>query len=124
MYELKALGTLSDRQIVDRINELGFLTRKRYIRDPDDRSKIIGARGGNPLEITKINRYLENPIYAGVVKEKWTNNKPVKASFEGLVSFELYNQANRNRVSLQESADGDIEYQQVQSDEKAKRGKK
>ena len=122
MYELKALGTLSDRQIVDRINELGFLTRKRYIRDPDDRSKIIGARGGNPLEITKINRYLENPIYAGVVKEKWTNNKPVKASFEGLVSFELYNQANRNRVSLQESADGDIEYQQVRPDEKAKKG--
>lgn len=122
MYELKALGTLSDRQIVDRINELGFLTRKRYIRDPDDRSKIIGTKGGNPLEITKINRYLENPIYAGVVKEKWTNNKPVKASFEGLVSFELYNQANRNRVSLQESADGDIEYQQVRPDEKAKKG--
>ena len=122
MYELKALGTMSDRQIVDKMNELGFRTRKTYVRDPDDRSKIIGTRGGSPLEMTKINRYLENPIYAGVVKEKWTNNKPVKASFEGLVSFELYNQANRNRMSLHESADGDIEYQQIRPDEKAKKG--
>lgn len=122
MYELKALGTMSDRQIVDKMNELGFRTRKTYVRDSNDRSKIIGTRGGNPLEMTKINRYLENPIYAGVVKEKWTNDKPVKASFKGLVSFELYNQANRNRVELHESADGDIEHEQVRPDEKAKKG--
>ena len=122
MYELKALGTMSDRQIVDKMNELGFRTRESYIRDKNDRTKIIGKRGGNPLEITKINRYLENPIYAGVVKEKWTNNKPVKAAFKGLVSFELYNQANRARVALHESADGDIEYEQVRPDEKAKKG--
>ncbi|OGL23237.1 hypothetical protein A2791_00040 [Candidatus Saccharibacteria bacterium RIFCSPHIGHO2_01_FULL_46_30] len=76
MYELKALGTMSDRQIVDKMNELGFRTRKTYVRDNSDRSKIIGTKGGNPLEMTKINRYLENPIYAGVVKEKWTNDKP------------------------------------------------
>lgn len=122
MYELKALGTMSDRQIVDKMNELGFRTRKTYIRDPNDRSKIIGTKGGNPLEITKINRYLENPIYAGVVKEKWTNDKPVNAAFEGLVTFELYNQANRGRVALHESADGDIEYERVRPDEKAKKG--
>ena len=122
MYELKALGIMSDRQIVDKMNELGFRTRKTYIRDSSDRSKIIGTRGGNPLEMTKINRYLENPIYAGVVKEKWTNDKPVKASFKGLVSFELYNQANRNRVEMHESADGDIEHEQVRPDEKAKKG--
>lgn len=122
MYELKALGIMSDRQIVDKMNELGFRTRKTYIRDSSDRSKIIGTRGGNPLEMTKINRYLENPIYAGVVKEKWTNDRPVKASFKGLVSFELYNQANRNRVEMHESADGDIEHEQVRPDEKAKKG--
>ena len=28
LYELKALGTMSDRQIVDKMNELGFRTRK------------------------------------------------------------------------------------------------
>ena len=122
MYELKALGTMSDRQIVDKMNELGFRTRESYIRDKNDRTKIIGKRGGNPLEMTKINRYLENPIYAGVVKEKWTNDKPVKAAFKGLVSFELYNQANRARVALHESADDDIEYEQVRPDEKAKKG--
>lgn len=122
MYELKALGTMSDRQIVDKMNELGFRTRKTYVRDSNDRSKIIGTKGGNPLEITKINRYLENPIYAGVVKEKWTNDKHVNAAFEGLVSFELYNQANRGRIALHESADGDIEYERVRPDEKAKKG--
>jgi hypothetical protein len=122
MYELKALGTMSDRQIVDKMNELGFRTRKTYVRDNSDRSKIIGTKGGNPLEMTKINRYLENPIYAGVVKEKWTNDKPVNAAFEGLVSFELYNQANRSRAALHESADGDIEYEKVRPDEKAKKG--
>ena len=122
MYELKALGTMSDRQIVDKMNELGFRTRKTYVRDNSDRSKIIGTKGGNPLEMTKINRYLENPIYAGVVKEKWTNDKPVNAAFEGLVSFELYNQANRSRVALHESADGDIEYEKVRPDEKARKG--
>ena len=121
MYELKALGTMSDRQIVDKMNELGFRTRKTYVRD-NNRSKIIGTKGGNPLEMTKINRYLENPIYAGVVKEKWTSDKPVNAAFEGLVSFELYNQANRGRVALHESADGDIEYEKVRPDEKAKKG--
>lgn len=122
LYELKALGTMSDRQIVDKMNELGFRTRKTYVRDNNDRSKIIGTKGGNPLEMTKINRYLENPIYAGVVKEKWTNDKPINAAFDGLVSFELYNQANRARVALHESADGDIEYEKVRPDEKAKKG--
>jgi hypothetical protein len=122
LYELKALGTMSDRQIVDKMNTLGFRTRKTYTRDNNDRSKIIGTKGGNPLEMTKINRYLENPIYAGVVKEKWTNDKPINAAFDGLVSFELYNQANRSRVALHESADGDIEYEKVRPDEKAKKG--
>ncbi|MBM3209722.1 hypothetical protein FJZ39_00020 [Candidatus Saccharibacteria bacterium] len=123
MYELKALGTMNDRQIVDKMNELGFRTRKSYIRDKNDRSKIIGTKGGNPLEITKINRYLENPIYAGVVKEKWTSDKPIDAAFDGLVSFELYNQANRGRVALHESADGDIEFEKVRKeDERIKKG--
>ena len=122
MYKLKALGTMTDRQIVDKMNELGFKTRTTYVRDKNDRTKIVGKKGGNPLELTKINRYLENPIYAGVVKEKWTNYKPVAASFEGLVTFETYNQANRGRVALHESADGDIEYEQIRPDEKAKKG--
>ena len=125
MYELKALGTMTDRQIVDRMNELGFRTRVSYIRAKNDPTKIIGKKGGKLLRINDINRYLQNPIYAGVIKEKWTNDKPVKACFEGLVSFELFNQANRGRVALQESADGDIEYVKIQrEDAKAKRGVK
>lgn len=70
MYELKALGTMSDRQIVDKMNKLGFRARKTYVRNDNDHSNIIGTKGGNPSEMTKVNRYLENPIYTGVIKEK------------------------------------------------------
>ena len=38
------------------------------------------------------------------------------------MTFELYNQANRGLVALHESADGDIEYQQILPDERAKKG--
>ena len=41
MFELRCRGTLSDQEIVDEINKMGYKTRKRYIRDPQDRIKII-----------------------------------------------------------------------------------
>lgn len=38
------------------------------------------------------------------------------------MSFELFNQANRNRVVLHESADGDIEFVRIRPDERVKKG--
>ena len=109
MFELRAQGTLDDNQITDKINELGFLTHISYIRSDIDRTKIIRQVGGNKLTAKGLNRIISHPIYAGIIKEKWTMDKPVKGHFEGLVSFELFNKANRGRWTLLESSDGDIE---------------
>ena len=117
LFDLKASGTMTDRQIVDRLNDLGFKTRESYIRDKKDRTKIVGKRGGKKLELTKINRYIENPIYAGIVKEKWTKGLPIKACFKGLIKLEKFNQANRGRIAIHESVDGDLEFEKIQSEE-------
>jgi hypothetical protein len=38
---------------------------------------------------------IKHPIYAGVICEKWTNNKPIKAVYDGLVDIDTWNNANR-----------------------------
>lgn len=114
MYELKAQGTLDDHQIAEELNSLGFQTRIQYVRSKTDRTKVVGQKGGKKLTAKKLNYYIQNPIYAGVIKEKWTQDKPVKACFDGLISFELFNKANRGKLALIECADGDIELQRKQ----------
>lgn len=106
MFELRARGTLNDEQIVDEVNALGFRTRKMYKRDPKDKTKVIGEVGNNKLRIKQFWRFIQNPIYAGVNVEKWTEGQPVKGKFEGLISIELYNKANKGkRVLVEENGE-------------------
>lgn len=100
LFELRALGVMSDKEIIDDLNLRGFQTRIHYIRSKHDRTKVIGKRGGNKLDKDAMDLLLRNPIYAGIIKEKWTDNKPVRASFEGLVSIETFNAANRGKVII------------------------
>ncbi|OGM74096.1 hypothetical protein A3H19_01445 [Candidatus Woesebacteria bacterium RIFCSPLOWO2_12_FULL_39_9] len=100
MFELRAAGNLSDEQVTDKVNDAGFKTRIRNIHDKLDKRKIIGTTGGNKLTIKQLQRYIQNPIYAGVICEKWTNYQPVKAQFKGLVSVELFNRANRGKKKI------------------------
>lgn len=51
MFELRCRGTMSDHQIVDEINNLGFKSRVMYFRDRHDRTKIIKEKGGKPLNL-------------------------------------------------------------------------
>lgn len=44
--------------------------------------------------------YVKNPLYAGIICEKWTKNIPIKAQFKGLVSIELWNKANRGEKNF------------------------
>ncbi len=104
MYELRCRGTMTDQQIVDEINTLGFRSRKQYRRNPQDRTKVIGETGGNKLILKQFWRYVESPIYAGVNVEKWTNGQPIKGKFQGLVPIEMYNKANKGKVTLTEEA--------------------
>jgi len=43
----------------------------------------------------KLQVMMKYTKYAGIVCEKWTNNLPIKAQYDGLVSIEIFNRANR-----------------------------
>lgn len=107
IFELRARGTHTDRQIVDEINNMGYKSRVEILRDKRDRTKMIGQRGGKPLRLKVLWYILENPIYAGINAEKWTEGKPLRCKFDGLISVELFNQANKGKVYISEQ-DGEI----------------
>ena len=107
MYELRAENYLSDQQIVDKLNDAGFKTRSRNVRSKTDRTKIVAHTGGNPLTVKTMHKLMRNPIYAGINIEKWTDNKPVKAVFDGLVTIALFNKANRGKKLIDVDEQGD-----------------
>ena len=106
MFELRAQKTLDDWQIIDRLNTLGFKTRERYVRDKNDRTKIIRTIGGDPLTLKTMWGMIENPVYAGINPEKWTQGQPVRCQFDGLVSVDIWNAANRGKFVISEDEDG------------------
>ena len=106
MFELRAKKTMTDEEIVNEVNKLGYKSRVTLLRDPKDKTIVIAQRGGVKLNVKRFVEYIRKPIYAGVNDEKWTNDTPVKTKFEGLVSVELFNQANRGKVVLSEENDG------------------
>ena len=108
MFELRMRGTMSDQEIADEINKLGFKTRTRYTRDTQDRSKVVAQSGGKPLTAKAMQKILRRAIYAGVNEEKWTDDKPVRCVFDGLVSIEQFNQAQQGKSGIYEDADGQI----------------
>lgn len=97
MFELRAQGNLSDEEIVEKINYLGFKTRRFNRYDPENKKKIIGYGGENKLTVKKMQIYIQNTIYAGVNTEKWTDGVAIKCKFDGLVSVDLFNKANKGK---------------------------
>ena len=102
MFELRARGTQDDRQIVEEINKLGYKSRSQTLRNSHDRTKVVGKRGGKKLDLKTFWKLIQNPIYAGIIREKWTEDKPIKAQFAGLVSYELFNAANKGKLLVGE----------------------
>ena len=100
LFHLREEGIMHDNEIIDDLNKRGFKTRVRYIRSKEDRTQIISKRGGNPLDKDAMDLLLRNPIYAGVNNEKWTQGKPIRTVFEGLVSIETFNKANRGKIII------------------------
>jgi site-specific DNA recombinase len=105
MFEMRATGQLTDKEIVERINAMGFRTRS-FNRWNKNHTKLVGKVGGTPLTVKMLQEILVRPIYAGFICEKWTNHKPVKAQFPGLVSLDVFNKANRGKVFIQDGEDG------------------
>jgi site-specific DNA recombinase len=107
-FELRAQGILFDTQIVEEINNMGYTGRVHYVHSKQDRTRVINKRGGVPLTVKQLQRMISNPIYAGVNTEKWTGGTPVQCAFDGLVSLEQFNRANKGKKIFTKDEQGDI----------------
>lgn len=101
MFEMRAAHVFTNQQIADELNAMGFKTRVTVVRNKYDRTKIKRQLGGRKITAKMIDKYVGNLIYFGIIKEKWTYDKPVKAQFDGLVSVELFNEVNRGRIHVE-----------------------
>ncbi len=117
MFELRCRGNLTDYQIVDEINRLGFKTRKLVHRDKHDRTKILKIRGENKLNVKSFRRYIQNPLYAGINLVKWTKDAPHKGQFEGLVSIKTFNKVNKGKIAIIEEKNGKIRIEKKKTPE-------
>lgn len=108
MFELRASGQYTDAEICERVNALGYRTRFQN-RWNTEHSRAIGKTGGKPLTPKRLQELIKRPIYCGIVCETWTRWQPVRAAYDGLVSIDLFNRANRGAVYVREHADGNLE---------------
>lgn len=106
-FELRIQGNLTDEQIVEEVNLMGYKSRRTRKFDPNDNTKVIGYAGEKKLTLKHFHRIIENPEYAGVCQHKWTDKKPIKGQFKGLVTPEVFNRANRGKLVIIEQ-DGEI----------------
>jgi DNA invertase Pin-like site-specific DNA recombinase len=113
MYELRAQGNLSDDDIAAEMNRMGFKTPIKVIRSKEDRVTIVKRVGGKLMTGKLLRAYIKKTIYAGVNTEKWVNSKPVKCKFDGLVSYELFNQANRGKIVITENQRPDPDHPSI-----------
>lgn len=104
MFDLRAESQLSDPEIVSRVNAMGYRTRA-HKRWDKSHTRILGTGGGRLLTVKHLQEIIQRPIYAGFICEKWTRYKPIRAKFEGLVSLDTFNKANRGKVFIEEHDD-------------------
>ena len=108
LFEMRAAHVYTNQQIADELNSMGFRSRVTIVRDKYDRTKIKRQIGGRKMTAKMIDQYTSKLVYCGIIKEKWTHDKPVKAQFDGLVSVDLFNEANRGRVFVEVDSRDDI----------------
>ena len=99
MFHLRAVGTHTDKEIVKRVNAMGYRSKTRNRWD-NGHERIVGSTGGRLLTVKQLQQIISRPIYCGIVCEKWTHYRPIKAQYEGLVSVETFNRANRGKVFI------------------------
>src|SRR5690606_13746384 len=87
LFEMRAAHVFTNQQIADELNSMGFKTRVTIVRDKYDRTKIKRQLGGKQMTAKMVDRYASKLVYCGVIREKWTYGKPVKAQFDGLVDI-------------------------------------
>lgn len=117
MFKLRAENNFDDHEICKRINAMGFKTQEKNRWD-SGRRKILGKSGGSKLTPKILQSLIKRPAYCGVIIEKWTHYLPVRTPYDGLVSIDLFNQANRGKIYIKEYEDGSLEILHNQSKER------
>lgn len=108
MFELKQRWDLTDKEITDEINLMWYLSRKK-VKWNKEKTEIIWNIWWIKLSVGQLQKYIKMPIYAWVICEEWTGNKPIKAPYNGLVSIETWNIANKWRIKINELSNDEIE---------------
>lgn len=108
MFELRAENNFDDHEICRELNAMGFRTPTKNRWDAE-RKRIIGKTGGRKLTPKMLQSFIRKTAYCGVICEKWTHYQAVRTPYEGLVSIDLFNQANRGKVFIQQYDDGSLE---------------
>jgi site-specific DNA recombinase len=108
LFELRASGQFSDKEIAKKLNDMGYRGRPQLRRAKDDKTRIIGRTKPALLDEKKLWKMVRNPIYAGVNVEKWTQGQPVKCMFDGIVSIDLFNRANKGKRTIIEMPNNKI----------------
>lgn len=116
MYELKVRWDLSDKEIVDEINLMWYKSRKK-IKWNQEKTKPIWTIWGISLDVEQLRKYLKSTVYAWIICEEWTWNKHIKTAYEGLVSIDLWNKANRwkCKINFIDNDNIELEYYQWES---------
>ncbi len=129
MFEMRASGQYSDKEIIKKVNALGYLSKSQNIHKKEGGVKIIiGKTTPKQLTVKQLQKILQRTIYAGIKYEKW-NDTPVAVVFapdeRPIVSVEIFNQANRGKVyiKLDETGSSNVLYDFV-FDEKNIRSRK
>ena len=115
MFKLRASGQYTDEEIAQKINNMGYKGLGHSRRT--DNAPEVSLTSGH------LWRFVRRTIYAGINIEKWTNGRPVRCAFEGLVSVKLFNKANKGRRVIDEQ-DGKIEVKDVKESRYTDKGKR
>ena len=121
-YKLRAENVLTDEEICDDLNAMGYLSPLQKLWSKD-KTQVIGHRGGNKLTPKHLQTIIKRFTYCGVICEKWTKHQPIEAKYSGLVSVDVWNKANRGKLFLENNGDGTFELSENVSVHSKKRKK-
>ena len=123
MFELRATGEYTDNEIARKLNDMGY---RGHIKRSLKLSRLQGVSDEQRTKLTgkQLWRMVRHPIYAGIICEQWTDDKPIKCAFEGLVSIDLFNQANKGRKIITEHNNGKITLAEFKESRYTNKGKR
>ena len=106
MFEMRASGAYTDKEIVDYVNAMGYRSKKQS-KWNKSKEKIIGKSGQIQLTVKQLQKIIQRPIYCGVNNEKWLE-APIKTVYNGLITVNTFNGANKGALFIEEKPDGSI----------------